>query len=358
MRLMTYYDRREQYTMTDDFGFVVAEATPQNPRNTEGDIIELRDGTLLLAWSDFYGGEMPDAAPARISAKASHDRGKTWGERFTLLENEGLQNVMSVSFLRLDSGDILFFYLRKNGPDDLHAMVRRSSDEMATFSDPVRCTREIGYWVVNNARIMQLSDGRLVCPAAWHRTIDIDIRNARAIAWLSDDEGRTWTRGESELPLPGRGAMEPGVVELRDGRLLMIIRTDLGDIYRSHSADRGATWSDPEPMGVGAPVAPSTLVRIPSTGDLLLVWNDCFRDGPDAEAMRTPLTAAVSRDDGETWEYRRDLETDPELWYAYTSVTFVDDRALMTYWVDERYSEERLMHLKLRSVDVSWFYEA
>ena len=344
--------------MTEDFGYIIAQATAENPRNTEGDIIELRDGTLLLAWSDFYAGGMPDHAPARISAKTSHDRGKTWGERFTLLENEGAQNVMSVSFLRLACGDILFFYLRKNGPDDLQAMVRRSSDELTTLSDPVRCTQDVGYWVVNNARIVQLSDGRLIVPAAWHRTIDIDSRNARAVVWLSDDEGRTWSRGESALPLPGRGAMEPGVVELGDGRLLMIIRTSLGEIYRSYSSDRGVTWSDAEPMGIGAPVAPSTLVRIPSTGDLLLIWNDCFRAGPDAEAVRTPLTTAISRDEGETWEHTRDLETNPELWFAYTSVTFVDDRALLTYWVDERYSEERLLHLKLRSVSVRWFYEA
>lgn len=343
--------------MTDDFGFIVARSTPENPRNTEGDIIELRDGTLLLAWSDFYGGEMPDAAPARISAKASRDRGRTWGERFTLLENEGLQNVMSVSFLRLHSGDILFFYLRKNGPDDLQAMVRRSSDELTTLSDPVRCTLDEGYWVVNNARIVQLSGGRLVMPAAWHRTIDVDSRNARAVAWLSDDEGRTWSRSESALPLPGRGAMEPGVVELRDGRLLLIIRTSLGQIYRSHSPDQGVTWSDAEPMGIGAPVAPSTLVRIPSTGDLLLIWNDCFRDGLGGEGARTPLTAAISRDEGETWEHLRDLETDPELWFAYTSVTFVDERALLSYWVDERFSDARLLHLKLRSVPVGWFYE-
>ncbi len=62
--------------MTDDFGFIVAEATAQNPRNTEGDIIELADGTLLLAWSDFYAGEMPDHAPARISAMISTDGGR------------------------------------------------------------------------------------------------------------------------------------------------------------------------------------------------------------------------------------------------------------------------------------------
>ncbi len=345
--------------MSADFSMLVAPATPDNPRNTEGDIIELADGTLLLAWSDFYDSRMPDAAPARISAKVSHDRGKTWGERFTLLENEGVQNVMSVSFLRLrDSGDILFFYLRKNGPDDLHAFVRRSSDEAATFSDPVQCTREPGYWVVNNARVVQLSCGRLVMPSSLHRDIESTDRTGWATAWLSDDEGRTWVPSESLMPLPGRGAMEPGVVELRDGRLLMIIRTELRQICRSYSADGGVTWTAPEPMGVGAPVAPSTITRIPSSGDLLLIWNDCFRDDPNAEEMRTPLTAAISRDEGLTWEHVRDLETARDRWFAYVSVTFVEDRALLTYWVDEHFREPRLLHLKLRSLPIDWFYQA
>lgn len=347
---------QEAQPMTTDFGYLVAPATVDNPRNTEGDIIELRDGKLLLAWSDFYAGEMPDAAPARISAKVSSDRGKTWGERFTLQENIGAQNVMSVSFLRLQSGDILLFFLQKNSDRDLQALMRRSEDDGRTFSEPVMCTDGAGYYVVNNARIIQLSSGRLVLPAAYYD----DVRGERATcvsqAWLSDDEGRTWRRSASEIRLPLRGAMEPGVVELRDGRIMMIIRTQLGQIYRSYSADSGATWTEAEPMGIGAPVAPSTVTRIPGTGDLLLIWNDCFRSGPDAEAVRTPLTAAISDDEGRTWRHRRDLETDPERWFAYTSVTFVDDRVLLTYWEDERRSDPRLLHLKYRNLPVQWFY--
>ena len=34
---------------------IVAPATEANRRNTEGDLVVLKDGTYLLAWSDFYG---------------------------------------------------------------------------------------------------------------------------------------------------------------------------------------------------------------------------------------------------------------------------------------------------------------
>ncbi len=345
--------------MSDEFAYLVAPATPDNPRNTEADMVQLADGRLLLAWSDFYGGGMPDDAPARISAKVSDDLGRSWGERYTMLENEGAQNVMSVSLLRIASGELLFFYLRKNADDDLQLIVRRSADEATTWSDPVMVTDGTGYHVVNNARIVQLDSGRLVAPAAWNPGTWRELgekRNAFALTYLSDDDGRSWQKGQSQIHLPGMGCQEPGVVQLRDGRLMMIIRNSLGTIHRSYSADEGATWSEAESMGIGAPVAPSTIVKIPSTGDLLLIWNDCFRDGPDSEAVRRPLTSAISRDDGETWECRRDLETEDPYWFAYVSVTFVEERALLTYWKQDRRPTPNMLNLQLRSVPVSWFY--
>ncbi len=343
--------------MSDEINMILVEATPQNPRNTEADIIRLADGRLLVAWSDFYGGEMPDDAPARISAMYSEDLGGTWGERFTLQENVGGQNVMSVSFLRLASGDLLFFYLVKNSSRDLQLVMRRSSDEAQSWGEPVMVTDGDGYYVVNNARIVQLRSGRLIAPASRHADIGSEQRQGVAMVYYSDDEGRTWKRSESEIPLAGVGAQEPGVVELKDERLLMIIRNSLGRIHKSYSSDQGMTWSEAEPMEIRAPVAPSTITRIPSTGDLLLVWNDCFRDSPDAEAVRRPLTAAVSNDEGETWGHRRDLETAEPYWYAYTSVTFADERVLLTYWMHDRTTTPNLLHLKFRNVPTEWFYE-
>ncbi len=119
--------QREGPIVSNEFEYLVVPATLDNPRNTEGDIVELVDGRLLLVWSDFYGGEMPDHAPARISAMISDDQGRTWGERYTVQENVGGQNVMSASLLRLACGELLLFYLVKNADDDLQAYARRSS---------------------------------------------------------------------------------------------------------------------------------------------------------------------------------------------------------------------------------------
>src|SRR6188474_376902 len=39
----------------DVFQFTIAPTSPQNPRNSESDIITLKDGRLLLGYSEFYG---------------------------------------------------------------------------------------------------------------------------------------------------------------------------------------------------------------------------------------------------------------------------------------------------------------
>jgi sialidase-1 len=335
----------------------VFEATAGNPRYTEGSVLELRDGSLLFAVTEFQGSGS-DFAKARIVARNSNDDGRTWGPSRVLQENTGGLNVMSVTLRRLAApappGTIALFYLRKNAYDDLDLYVRFSADEAESFGDPVLVTDAPGYHVVNNDRVTQLSSGRLIAPAA--STPDVRKDNHFVCrCWLSDDGGRSWRAGQSAVDLPRRGAMEPEVIELRDGTLLMIVRTQLGYIARSHSTDRGETWSDATSLAVGvrAPEAPATIRRIPSTGDLLLIWNNTYEAGAGHGGKRTPLTAAVSSDEGATWTHVRDLETAPDHTYAYTSVAFVKDRVLLTYWDQP---DGKGYSTRFRSLPAAWFY--
>ncbi|HEX2971369.1 MAG TPA: sialidase family protein, partial [Tepidisphaeraceae bacterium] len=129
--------------------------------------------------------------------------------------------------------------------------------------------------------------------------------------------------------------MEPGVVEASAGRMLMVIRTKLGCQYLSESADQGESWSTPTPSDRLSPEAPATIARIPSTGDLLLVWNDhCNQPEERRRAqppIRTPLVVAISRDGGKTWEKEKLIEDGPGHGYCYTAVAFAGDRVLLGY---------------------------
>ena len=339
----------------EDVSVLVYEASVAHPRYTEGSVIALHDGTLLYAVTEF-GGTGSDFASAHIVARTSTDGGRTWSEQRVLQENTGRQNVMSVTLRWIgDPADprLALFYLQKNAYDDLQMFVRFSEDEGATFGEPVRVTTDPGYHVVNNDRVTQLSTGRLVVPAA--STADVEAENHFVChCYYSDDDGGTWTAGSGRVDLPQRGAMEPEVVELTDGRLLMIIRTQLGYIAASYSDDGGDTWSAAEPLDVTAPEAPATIRRIPATGDLLLIWNNTYDAGAGHGGPRTPLTAAVSSDEGQTWTHIRNLEPDPAHTYAYTSVLFHHGRAMLTYW--ESGPAAGQLSSRFRSLPVGWFY--
>jgi len=334
------------------------------PRNSEGSIIELTDGHLFLVGTRFYGGHA-DQAAANIMARTSTDGGRSWSEPVVVQENVGAQNVMSASLQRLTpartpdgkraTGPIGLFYLVKNSDTDLKVYVRTSLDEAHTWAEPVCVTNRDGYHVMNNDRVVRLSTGRLVCPVAW--TADSGkVNHYTSLAFFSDDQGKTWTAGTGAVDAPKRGAMEPEVIERRDGSLLMLVRTQTGRNYASISRDGGSTWGEAAPFGPPAPEAPSTLRRIPTTGDWLLVFNPVVVDGAGHGGKRTPLSAAISKDEAATWSTPRPIETRTDQAFAYTSLTFVDDRALMSYYVED--DRSGFSSTRFRSVEVPWFYAA
>ncbi len=338
------------------FEYLVAPATDSNHRNSEADMLEFPDGRLMLAWNDFYSDKGSDWAPSRISAMISKDRGRTWGSKFTLQENIGRMNVMEPDFLRLKSGKVLFLFARKNSEADCQPMVRLSTDDGRTFGPPKPLPIEPSpsYAGFNNDRAIQLRGGRILMPLFFTTDYRVDP-HIRSRVYYSDDDGATWHSGKTILDVPGHkaGAQEPGVVELKDGRILLWVRTGQGKIYRAISTDRGETFTQPEPTDIDSPLSPQSIKRIPSTGDLLLVWNY-------STSRRFPLSTAVSHDEGRSWTNFRNLDQDPAHTYAYTSIAFLKDRALFTYYAgppphargDTRWS------LKLKAVPPGWFYDA
>ncbi|MFN7925545.1 MAG: sialidase family protein [Bryobacteraceae bacterium] len=341
----------------DPFDLVVAPPKPGNMRNSEADVLELRDGRLLLAWSEFSSAERAsDWVTARIAARTSSDGGRTWGERFVLQENLGTMNTYSPDLLRLKSGKVLFFFFRKNSEADCQPMVRVSTDDARTFSPPREIPMEPSpsYSGINNDRAIQLKSGRVLLPVWFTK----DYRVSRRIQirmYYSDDEGGSWKSSPQviDVPASSNGADEPTIEQRKDRRVLMWIRTKTGHPYQSLSADGGVTWSAPEEVALAAPNAPQSLRRIPKTGDLLLVWNN-------SASVRTPLTAAISKDEGKTWQHIKNLESDPNHTYAYTSIFPVRDRVLLTYYVgpsaQQQGEEGTVWSLKLRSFPVKWFY--
>lgn len=328
---------------------------PENPRNSEGAFIELNDGRLLYVYSRFSGANPSDHSPAQLVGRYSADKGKTWtNDDQVIVDREGDMNVMSSSLIRLQNNDIALIYLRKNSLDDCMPKLRISKDEGKTWSDPSEIILDTkGYFVVNNDRVIQLKSGRLLLPASLHKTSDTKWNNKGVLrCYYSDDQGMSWKMGET-VPSPDSIiTQEPGVIELKDGRVMMFIRASGGEQYRSYSSDNGVSWTYAEPSGIKSPISPASIKRIPKTGDLLLVWNNNGVKGPGYfSGQRSPLTVAVSKDEGLTWNKVKNIETDPKGMFCYTAIQFSGKNVLLGYGVGAGLSSSYI-----RKLSLNWIY--
>ncbi len=325
-----------------------------NPRNSEGSFVTLADGRIMFAWSRYRGTSWSDEAPADIAARFSADGGLTWTARDEIIvENEGDQNVMSTSMLRLHDGRVALFYLRKNSDLDCRPRMRISTDEGVSWSEPVLCAPVPGYFCLLNNQAVQLSSGRIILPVSGHGAALAELHNpplegveSCIMYFISDDAGQSWRVARDMWLPPVRGesqVAEPGIVELGDGQLYCYARTNRGRQWESLSDDQGESWATPRRSRFRSPCAPMNIKRIPLTGHLLAVWNDPTpRWGVPPKKLvkgwahdgtwgRTPLVAAISKDDGRTWRHARAIENDPNRGFCYPSMHFTDDAVLLAY---------------------------
>lgn len=310
---------------------------PNNPRNSEGDFITLKNGRILYIYTRFTGDSYMDHASAFLASRYSDNGGKTWSiEDKQVVAQEGTQNVMSVSLFRLPTGEIAMIYLKKNSLTDCMPMIRFSSDEAKTWSEPVSCiTDRQGYFVIHNNRVIQMQNGRLILPVAYSGGI---------YTYFSDDNGRTWKSG-SAVPKPEDIIhQEPAVVELSNGDLSMIMRTGVNTQYITYSKDRGESWSpSTESNIISASQSPASIAKIPGTSDMLLVWNN-NTSAPPTKAQRTPLNIAVSKNDGKSWENMKAIENNPKGSFCYTAIHFTGKHVLLAYfdWADRDITIKRI----------------
>lgn len=338
--------------LAETYSTIVAPSTAEHPRNGEADMIRLKNGDLFLAYGR-WDNSTSDFGTAEVWCKTSSDKGRTWKNDRALVPNEGKLTTFSVSLLRMKNGEILMSYLTKDNHEDCNIFFRTSTDEGKTWSPRRKFeppAPSSGYTAMNNARLVLLKSGRVLAAAWAHGANKAPIVG---FTLYSDDNGQTWRKSTEvdmrTIDLDNKvGAQEPNVIELKDGRIMMLIRNSLGCICRCYSSDQGETWSKIERIPeLVAPVAPSSIIRLPQTSDLLLVWNRNPKD-------RRPLNSAISRDEGKTWEHIRVV--DDGLGFAYTSITPVDDEVVLTYWQYEAKSPEWKLSLKLKAIPYTWFY--
>jgi len=222
---------------------------------------------------------------------------------------------------------------------------------------------------------IQLRSGRLLLPFAYATPRSWENRgggfydftfigNYSVKVVYSDDDGETWKTSNEELvvetpDLSTYGANEPVVLQLNDGRVWMLIRTQRGRFYESFSDD-GSMWSTPTPSKLISSDAPAGLLRL-KDGSILLFSNACLRY-PYGYGGRYVLHVAISKDDGKTWRGYREVARDPvrnepeslrgDYGVGYTFPTLTNDgKVLFSNWVEEGNVRS------FRLFDPAWIYE-
>lgn len=300
--------------------------------------VRLPDGKLAAYFLPHGGPGLPplDADQEQdVFVRYSGDGGQSWSESEHLFQLSSEEGGWGYFVPLLDRrGEIHFFFLndahsgvirpvpkRTPGYGKLDIWHLKSSLQRTRWSRPKRIWSGRAGDIQS---VIQLRSGRILLPISYltertwaDRGVDLDafiLMGMFDVSVLySDNDGETWQQSPSVLKVPvpnisTYGALEPVVLDLSDGRVWMMIRTQLGRLYESFSQD-GRVWTDARPSRFYSSDSPVGLVRL-DDGRILMLWNNCLRY-PYAYGGRHVLHAAVSEDEGHSWRGYREVLQDP-----------------------------------------------
>lgn len=284
-------------------------------------------------------------------ATISKDEGKTWTTS-TMIDTEKF-GISSAECLQTKDGVIIVVFMNSkerkwtwnNNIFDapgatLPTYVIRSIDGGKTWLEPQKLHDD---WTGAIRSIIETKNGSVVFTSM--KLLHNYGRHA-VLTYTTKDNGATWTASNILDSANSRGhhsgLMESTVVQLNDGRLWHLIRTNWDYIYESFSSDTGLTWDTPKKTNFDASSSPHSIIRLKS-GRLILVWNRLYPEGETstprygvekdpnlsevaASWMRHELSISFSDDDGKTW-------TTPRLIARYMDYTQPEDDVDSSKWI-------------------------
>lgn len=247
-------------------------------------------------------------------AYVSADEGKTW-TAYPLFSDAAKYRVSNErALLRTRDGVVVSAWMnldemhrpasRRWGGDEsvfrqwvLPTYVCRSLDDGKTWEPPIKINTP---WCGCIHSMIETRSGRIVLVAqevipAWRHA---------TYTFASDDQGRTWRK--SNILDIGKGShdhagsIEGTLVELRNGSIYQLLRTETGYLYEATSTNGGLTWHDFKSSGIRSVTCCAQLYRL-ADGRIALLWNHPPRHRPAGRHSREELSLAFSDDECKTW---------------------------------------------------------
>lgn len=338
-------------------------------------LLKLDDGVLMHYKYDLVESLDPDSLRPRFCIY-SEDHGYTWKEKYYPKEHLGadIRSPISGEYLRYLSAPDGGYMIRAEGGLEGKWKYTRFSDK-PTDMQP--------FLFIRNGKRVLFPFHTMEPPSLSLQHSSYEDNRCCGV-YYSDDDGLTW-KCSNMLHTPdhhaggvhlGRrwnhGAFESSVVELKDGRLWMLIRTSQDQHYESFSTDGGETWSPPMPSRFYGTLTMPVHKRL-DDGRILVVWNNstplpelanATGDWEDVFTNRDVLHAAISDDDGETWHGFRELVLNENRYDSdYGDMEGTDKSVHQNQFVQ---TDEGLVlvscgqhpkHRRLMLFDPAWLYE-
>lgn len=288
--------------------------------------------TLVMpdgAWHRYAAHNAEGGQSSKLVRFESDDEGRSWSEPYTLADFDvgGFGGAAAVLDRR---GEVQLFFTRarREGEGNVPAVNRfidvwhtRSSESRTKWEPPRRIFE--GYTGAMSPALL-MKNGRILLPIGmWMpgKPRGAPFGPHEVSVFYSDDDGATFTLSPARLIAPVDddyngdkvGACEPCAVQLADGRVLMLMRTQAGCLYESVSSD-GANWPEAQPSRFYSSTGPPSLVRL-KDDRIVLFWNNCQMppkvDGKGVYGGRDALHAAIATPDLGRWSGFREVYLDP-----------------------------------------------
>lgn len=286
-------------------GVEEAYLTPQFASSHAANLLTLRNGDLMCVW--FSGTWEGDSDVAIMLARLP--KGSSQWSRPQVVDHHPGESYQNPVLFEAPDGPLWIFHTTQpagEGQANAKVLVARSTHEGAhwtapqvLFDLPGSFTRQPLVLMPNGAWLLPM----YVTPS---RGITTAAQTNYSLMKISADQGAHWK--DCRVP-DSNGYVQPNVIRT-DGQYLAFFRSRFADfIYRSTSAD-GCTWTSPQKTELPNNNASIQVTEL-ANGHLVLAFNNSssvMSDGKPKTAPRKPLSVALSKNNGATWGWARDLE--------------------------------------------------
>jgi alpha-L-rhamnosidase len=234
-----------------------------------------------------------------------------------------------------DNGELLLFY--KIGPNvaGWTGWMMRSKDNGKTWSKREALPDGI-LGPIKNKPIM--IGNTLLCPSSTEKN------GWKAHIEYTSDYGRTWSKSADINDGKTVSAIQPSILQYKDGRLQILCRSMNRTVNESWSSDGGKTWGAMSASALPNNNSGTDAVTLKDARQLIVYNHVKPADSlPRGKGARTPLNMAISKD-GKKWYAALILEDSPISQYSYPSVIQSKDGMVHIVYTWRR---ERIKYVKV-----------